>query len=283
MLKFNNRTLKYNNRWLNETAIPINLPANTVRLRYRDGITPAAYHTFPGTTLTQISTIPNIWDITHVDPSYPTEWHYLFQGGYYSTTESGYGYGWGLLEVMAANVSNITNMHGTFEDCDSLYKVCNLNTTKVTITDYMFSNCRNLIEIGSIDLSRVTNANDMFNGCENLIEIGSINLSQIEHMRGMFSGCSKLSVIPSITLPAYTYANNGKIEECQQLFDGCYNVSSGALDLYNRLTHTYSAAGQTKCLVDLRNNFAHMYCFRNCGRDTTTGAAELAQIPSDWK
>jgi hypothetical protein len=27
----------------------------------------------------------------------------------------------------------------------------------------------------------------------------------------------------------------------------------------------------------------HDATFRSCGRDTTTGAAELAQIPSDWK
>lgn len=27
----------------------------------------------------------------------------------------------------------------------------------------------------------------------------------------------------------------------------------------------------------------HSYTFTNCGRDTPTGAAELAQIPSGWK
>lgn len=281
MIKFNNRALKYNSRWLNGDEIPINLPANTVRLRYRDDITPTAYHTFPGTTLKQISTSPNIWDITHVDPSYPTEWHDLFNGSYYG--DAGYGYGYGLLEVMAANVSNITNMTRTFINCYSLYKVCNLNTSKVTITDYMFSGCENLIEIGSINLSRVTSANNMFAGCENLTEIGSINLSQIESMYGMFSGCSKLSVIPNITLPAYTSANNGRITACQQMFDHCYNISSGTLDFYNRLTHVYYISGQMRCLVNLREPFAHMYCFRDCGRDTTTGAAELAQIPDGWK
>ena len=57
MLKYNNRALTYNDRWLNGDEIPINLPANTVRLRYIDGITPTAYHEFPGTTLTQISSM----------------------------------------------------------------------------------------------------------------------------------------------------------------------------------------------------------------------------------
>lgn len=282
MLKFNNRTLTYNSRWLNGDEIPINLPANTVRLRYIDGITPTAYHEFPGTTLTQISSIPNIWDITHWDPQYPGEWHYLFDGYPYGAT-TGYGYGYGLLEVMAANVSNITNMTGAFGNCFDLYKVCNLNTSKCTDFSSMFNGCRKLVSVGTINTSKASITDWMFNGCENLIELPSINLSQIESMAGMFVGCPKLSVIPNITLPAYTYANRGKIEDCHQLFDGCYNISSGALDLYNRLTHTYYLSGQTCCLVILKDKLAHQYCFRNCGRDTVTGAAELAQIPSDWK
>lgn len=281
MLKYNNRTLKYNSRWLNGDEIPINLPANTVRLRYADGITPSAYHTFPGTTLTQISTSPNIWDITHWDPQYPGEWHYLFDGSYYGNTS--YGYGYRLLEVMAANVSNITKMNGAFRNCYSLYKVCDMNTSKCTDFSYIFSGCDELVSVGTINTSKATITDWMFSGCDKLIEVGSINLSQIESMGGMFQGCSKLSAIPNITLPAYTYANSGRIEDCHQLFDGCYNISSGALDLYNRLTHTYYLSGQTCCLVILRDNMAHKYCFRNCGRDTTTGAAELAQIPSDWK
>lgn len=249
MLKYNNRTLKYNSRWLNETMIPIDLPPNTVRLRYADGFRPEAYDTFPGTTVTQISSIPNIWDITHWDPQYPGEWHYLFG--------QSRGYGWGLVEVMAANVSNITNMTGLFIGCSRLYKVCDLNTSKCT--DFT----------------------GMFSGCDKLISVGSIDMSKVIYMSNMFAGCSKLSAIPNITLPAYTYPNAGRIVEGYYAFSGCRSVTSGSLDLYNRLTHIFD------------NSYMIIYgswteCFKNCGIDTETGAAELAQIPAEayrirWK
>ena len=261
MLKYNNRMLKYNDRWLNETMIPIVLPPNTVRLRYIDGVTPTAYHTFPGTTLTQISSIPNIWDITHVDPQYPTEWHDLLSGGAYGSVTypyQGYGYGGGLLEIMAANVSNITNMTRLCTDCYDLVKVCDLNSSNVTDVKYMFSGCYNLTTVGSIDVSKT---NDWWS-----------------LMQFMFSGCTKLTAIPNIKLPAYTIQNDGIIRDCSYMFNGCVNVASGILDFYNRITYIYYGSHR---LID--NSTTYNCCFKDCGSNTVTGAAELAQIPSDWK
>ena len=54
-------------------------------------------------------------------------------------------------------------------------------------------------------------------------------------------------------------------------FDSCVNVKAGALALYNQLI---SQPNQVT---------SHIGTFYNCGRDTVNGAAELAQIPSDWK
>jgi len=51
----------------------------------------------------------------------------------------------------------------------------------------------------------------------------------------------------------------------------CRNVQSGALALYN----------QASTQANPPTN--HTLAFQNCGVDTQTGAAELAQIPSDWK
>ena len=50
----------------------------------------------------------------------------------------------------------------------------------------------------------------------------------------------------------------------------CLNVQSGALALYQQ------ASSQTN------PPSSHNNTFYNCGKFTTTGAAELAQIPSDW-
>jgi hypothetical protein len=55
------------------------------------------------------------------------------------------------------------------------------------------------------------------------------------------------------------------------MFGECVNVQSGALALYQQ------ASTQTNPPSN------HGGTFYNCGSNTTTGAAELAQIPSDWK
>jgi hypothetical protein len=54
------------------------------------------------------------------------------------------------------------------------------------------------------------------------------------------------------------------------MFRDCLNVQSGALALYQQ------ASTQTTPPSD------HSYTFTNCGKNTQTGAAELAQIPSSW-
>lgn len=238
MLKFNNRTLKYNSRWLNGDEIPINLPANTVRLRYADGVIPSADSTFPDVTLTQISTSPNIWDITNTDDS----WWCLLSDSHAPGTIPGYGSG--LLEIIGANISSVDNLTDLCYGCKSLYKVCNLNVSS----------------------ARAVTA--MFGGCINLTQVGSINMSNVLLMNDMFNGCIQLPVIPNIILPSYKSGNN-----CYQMFYACYKVSSGILNLYNRLRN----------VIDTSSVGNYSSCFHDCGRDTTTGAAELALIPSKWK
>ena len=51
----------------------------------------------------------------------------------------------------------------------------------------------------------------------------------------------------------------------------CNNVESGALALYNQLSTQTTPPSN------------HSQTFYDCGSNTTTGAAELAQVPSDWK
>lgn len=232
MLKYNNRTLTYNNRWLNETMIPIDLPPNTVRLRYADGVILSADSRFPDVTLTQISSIPNIWDLTNTDNNW---WRLL----------SDYtGYGSGLLEIIGANVSGVDSLTGLCYGCKSLYKVCNLNLTGVFAVTAMFG------------------------GCINLTQVGSINMSGVQLMNDMFNGCKQLPVIPNITLPSYKSDNN-----CYQMFYACYKVSSGITNLYNRLRY----------VIDTSSVGNYLSCFHDCGRDSPTGSAELAQIPVKWK
>lgn len=56
----------------------------------------------------------------------------------------------------------------------------------------------------------------------------------------------------------------------QDTFYNCINVESGILALYQQ--------------VSTQSNIPyHSEAFYNCGSNTETGRAELAQLPSDWK
>ena len=50
----------------------------------------------------------------------------------------------------------------------------------------------------------------------------------------------------------------------------CEKVESGALALYNQMSSQVNPPRR------------YSYCFTGCGEDTTTGYAELQQIPQSW-
>lgn len=85
-------------------------------------------------------------------------------------------------------------------------------------------------------------------------------------MSSMFRN-TLITAIPS-AMPAPT----GKWSYVDYMFDGCTAVASGIISYYNKLV---AAKGS--------NRWEITGCFRDCGSGTTSGAAELAQIPSDWK
>ena len=118
--------------------------------------------------------------------------------------------------------------------------------------------------------------------------VPEFDTSNVENLRGMFEG-TKLTAIPEYDLSnaknisyicrmCYSlkdvplFKNTNNLVSSHDAFGSCSAVSGGALALY-----THLAACQS--LV----NGNHQYTFRGCGSATTQGAAELAQIPSDWK
>lgn len=78
----------------------------------------------------------------------------------------------------------------------------------------------------------------------------------------MFYGCFSLRRVPLL--------QQAGAVNLSEMFENCYNVEGGILDFYDRFRY-------------ITEQGAHWACFRNCGINTTTGAAELAQIPDTWK
>lgn len=145
------------------------------------------------------------------------------------------------------------------------FDVLDMDMTGVTNVSYLFNSAWSVQNIFSIrNTSSVTNfSNFLFHNRQ--IAIPSIPLfdtSSATDMSGMFQACSSLKSIPLF--------NTGNVTKVSSMFSGCRNVESGALALYQQMSSQTTPPA------------SYSYCFTNCGSNTTTGAAELAQIPTSW-
>lgn len=154
MLKFNNKVLNYNSRWLNEGSQLV-LPPYTIRLLYRYRMPPE----FNKGTGVQVSESPNVWDLTYNN----TDWSSLL----YNHTE--------LLEVLGANTSDVTNMSYMFARCSALTTVPLFDTSNVTDMSLAFYYCSSLTTVPLFDTSKVTNVDGMLAYCLS-VESGALAL-----------------------------------------------------------------------------------------------------------
>ena len=155
-----------------------------------------------------------------------------------------------------------TSFYGLLSYSTNVTEVLGVNTTGITSLREMFSHCTSLTTVPLFDTSSITNTRSMFSNCTSLTTVPLFDTSSVSLMQNMFIYCSSLTTVPLFNTSSAT--NMGT------MFQGCYNVQSGALALYQQ------ASSQD-------NVPDHYHAFKDCGRDTTTGAAELAQIPSEWK
>ena len=215
-----------------------------------------------------------------------------------------------LTSMPTIDTSSVTDMSYMFSGCSNLGSVAWLNTGACTTMLYMFELCSNLTTVPLFNTQSVTIMNSMFNRCASLVSVPQFNTASVTSMNAMFTGCSALETVPLFNTSACTnmsdmFSGSGiktvplmdtalvttmknmflscyslesiplfNTSSCGNMdyaFSDCYKVESGALALYQQ------ASSQANPPT------SHILCFSNCGRDTTTGAAELAQIPSGWK
>ena len=131
-------------------------------------------------------------------------------------------------------------------------------------TDFesLLEECDNVTEVLGANTTGITNMQYMFFDCMSLISVPLFDTSSVTNTANMFGGCYSLTSIPLF--------DTSSVTDMSSMFNNCNNVESGALALYQQ------ASSQA-------NPPSHNYTFYGCGSDTITGAAELAQIPSDWK
>ena len=145
----------------------------------------------------------------------------------------------------------------------NVVEVLGANTSNVTDMTGMFNRCRNLTTVPLFDTSSVTNMTGMFLACRNLTTVPLFDTSNVTDMTSMFEGCSNLTTVPLF--------DTSSVISMNRMFRNCYSVESGALALYQQASTQANPPAN------------HDSTFMQCGSNTQTGAAELAQIPSDWK
>lgn len=120
----------------------------------------------------------------------------------------------------------------------------------------------NVSVIAAGDTSAVTDTAFMFRYCTSLARICLFDTSAVTNMQYMFRGCTSLTNVPLFDTSAVTSMG--------AMFNSCSKVEGGALALYQQAS-TQSTPPSS-----------HLSTFTNCGKDTVTGAEELAQIPASW-
>jgi len=267
---FNNKIMTRNGKWMEQPSAPPpgpSLPPYTIRLKFTEGVTP----TFSYGTGVQVSSSPNVWDLTYEN----TNWVQLLSRQT------------GLIEVITANTSGVEYMNYMFIGCTSLTTVPLFDTSSATNMLGMFRECTSLTTVPLFVTSSVTNMSSMFNGCTGLTAVPLFNTSSVTNMNSMFRNCTSLTTVPlfntsSVTdmgtmfygctgLTTIPLFNTSSAKVMNYMFYNCTNVQSGALAIYQQASSQATPPSR------------HTSTFRDCGSNTTTGAAELAQIPDDWK
>ena len=154
---------------------------------------------------------------------------------------------------------------GSYPMSNHQFDVIDSNLTGVTVLNRLFNSARQVTHCVLKNTSSVTDATSLFyhpRKCS-LVSINTLDFSSVQYMENMFRNCEYLTSPLSITL-------SGAVIYCTHAFENAKNVPSGALALYNSMSSQSTPPT------------SYTGCFTRCGSSTTTGAAELAQIPTSW-
>lgn len=320
MITYNDKILKINSKWLRGIDFnPLKLPPLTIRVRYTWNIDHSGDHSwtfvrsydgnyiwdlhlsrtsysYPIGALDGVTEIvaANIKDIEYLGGGLVNQNPYLVKCCSLDLSNaiimpSLFSYCTYLTEPPEyIKVSSALNIGGMFAGCYRLEKGTTkfIDGDKVLVANSLYEGCLDLTEVSDITLPNVTATANMFSGCPRLTHIDHLDVKPI-YAKKMFFECSSLEHIPNfdtsetVNMDAMCSYCSGiaevplidtqSVTSVTESFYMCKSVSGGALDLYNQMS--------TQTNPPSRHNLT----FYDCGANTTTGAAELAQIPSDWK
>lgn len=161
-------------------------------------------------------------------------------------------------------VTDVSYLFGMTTGAQShLQSVALFYTGDVLNFEGMFYYCTTITSVPLFDTHSATNMSGMFNQCYSLVTSPVFDTHNVENMFTMYDGCKALTSVPLL--------DTSSVWICRAMFANDTKVEGGALALYSQMST--QATPPTN----------YVQCFYNCGSGTTSGSAELAQIPSDWK
>lgn len=259
----NNIALVYNGKLMGRHIY--SLAPYTIRLEF----TKADYHPYipspvpiPASAWTKVEGVStNQWDLY-----WPySDWSELFKDFDAGTHEGGGQNDETYRIIDAGDLSGVTNMRETFWG-SYITETCWLDTSNVTDMNSMFRGATRLVNPPDLITNKVTDMGYMFDECYSITEAPALTSTKnVTNMEFMFHNCIELRHVPLL--------NVSSLENFAYAFYNCPKVESGALAMYNAASQKIPAAETSK----------YECAFTDCGRDTVTGAAELAQIPESWK
>jgi hypothetical protein len=295
MITFGGSILKYGSQWLTDAETPPVLPLNFQPgdLVFR---TPSHDYDYQWDGASPVKYIPeqNYWEPTN--SSDPTWMEQGTENGLayiinmksmtgsladiaahclYKETVVGYWDNW--CDQFAVDGGDWRDMQSAlmFVDVKSLDQCFNLCTGLeklqiVTAPDASYTlfnlgalcrDCSSLVDLNLtyLDTSHVTDFSDLCSGCSSLHYAPKIDTTSGQYFLRAFHECD-LYEVPQYYMPVAI--------DVERMFSINHNVTTGALSLYNQIKDNVGIRGQE--------------CFEECGDNTDTGLADLAQIPYSW-
>lgn len=277
LYSINNSLLRYSGKVLSQGDTPIPVYRKSVRVKVNDGLAP---HTPPGEE--EEATRPRYYSTVLVEGTNDT---YDVYAELYNPFNHILSNCINVTEIVSADSSGVEDFSYMCFLCRNLTKVALFDTSSATSVAGMFAMCTSLPTVPLFNTSNVTDFSSMFWESSAVTGVPLFNTSNGVDMSWFLTGTSitecplfdtsKATSLDSFIGDCYEllYVPDLNVSSCidaDWICIGDTKVISGALNLYNKL-------------AALNPVPSHDQSFTNCGSDTTTGAAELAQIPSDWK
>lgn len=322
ILSFNNKLLANpsGSKLLGNYEYSPLLPPRTIRIRMRDGVTPT--HRGGRIVLSQVSSTPNIWDLFFDEYDWTAVCSNINQREDLLQIIDGNLEGVNVLLWFCQNCTNLTSVRlrntsgvgkwqEAFNKCSSLTDVAGVDISGASGVVALFADCTSLTDAPELDTSNLTSLLSMFRGCSNLVNVPVYDLSSVTSLESIFKDCTSLKTLPAwdtrnVKRMLYMFQGCTALEEppdldtrslevASYMFGGCSSLKR--VPLYNTSSLTHMSYMFENCVNVERGAFAlyqqassqstppmyHTDTFNNCGTNTTTGSAELAQIPTNWK